>query len=346
MADSGDRLTGLVTGRTLPRLRVRSPLARFILRRIALGVVVLWVASVLIFVGTSVLPGNAARAILGRYATTARVKALEVELHLNQPLPEQYWRWISHFIRGDLGRSAISVVTNDSQSTIASTIAQPLLNTAILAGITAAILIPLSMMLGAWSAFRAGKPDDHIVAAVSIGGISLPEFVTASLLISTFAVGLHWLPPVALIAPGQTPLDAPNELVLPVLTLLVATLALAIRMIRANMIEVLGSEYVLAARLGGVSSRRMVWSYGLRNALAPSVVVYSLCLQYLVGGIVITETVFDYPGIGKLLVSAVTVRDINTVQSVALILAAIYVALNICADVLVIALVPRLRTSS
>jgi peptide/nickel transport system permease protein len=110
------------------------------------------------------------------------------------------------------------------------------------------------------------------------------------------------------------------------------------------MIEVLGSDFVLAARLGGVSSRRTMWSYALRNALAPSIVVFALCLQYLVGGIVITETVFDYPGIGKLLVSAVNVRDINTVQSVALILAALYVTLNVCADVLVVLLVPRLRT--
>ena len=329
-----------------PSSRVaRHPVLRFLVRRVALGLVVLWVVSVLIFVGTSVLPGNAARAFLGHSATPSAVAALESKLNLNHSLFYQYWHWLSGFVQGDLGLSAAGTVGNNAQETIAAEISGPLVNSLVLAGVAVLLLIPFSIGLGVLLATRAGRPVDHAISTVSLAGISLPEFVTASLLIFVFSSTLGWLPAVSLIGPGETPLSSPEILVLPVATLLTATLALAVRMVRAGMIDVLRADYVTAARLGGVSERRVLWRYALRNALAPSVQVLALCIQYLVGGIVITETVFGYPGLGSLFVNAVDLRDTPTVQSIALLLAAVYISLNIIADLIVIYLVPRLRTA-
>jgi peptide/nickel transport system permease protein len=323
----------------------KHPALRYVVRRVGWGLLVLWLASLLIFWGTAILPGNAARTMLGRDATPAKLQALEAELRLDESLPQQYWRWVSHAARGDLGRSATSVIANDTQSSIASTIGQRLNNSAVLAAVTALFLVPLALLLGALCASRPGGPFDVIIGALTVGAIALPEFVVASLLIAVFAVALGWFPPVSLISPGQLALESPDMLVLPVATLLTATLALAVRMVRAGMIEVNRSEYVVSAQLGGVSRWRIRWSYAMRNALAPSVQVFALCLTYLVGGIVLTETVFNYPGIGALLVNAVNLRDLTMVQSVALILAAICVVTNIVADLIVIFLVPKLRTA-
>jgi peptide/nickel transport system permease protein len=269
---------------------------------------------------------------------------LRKKLDLDHPLVDRYSRWLSGFSHGDLGLSAAGTVGNNAQETITAEISGPLANSAELAGVTIVLLIPLSLALGVLLATRAGKPVDHLISTLSLGGISLPEFVTATLLIVLFAGTLGWLPAVSLIDPGKGPLDSPQILVLPVATLLIATLAQAVRMVRAGMIEALRSDYVRAARLGGVPEGRVLWGYALRNALAPSVQVLALCIQYLVGGIVITETVFGYPGLGSLLVNAVNLRDTPTVQSIALLLAAVYIGLNILADLLVVYLVPKLRT--
>jgi peptide/nickel transport system permease protein len=298
-----------------------------------------------VFVATSVLPGNAARAILGKNTQPSVVAALERELHLNQSLWSQYWYWIGNFVHGNLGRSAESIIGSNSHETVASLIRGPLAHSAILAGITILILIPLSLMLGVLLATNAGKWVDHSISISTLGAISLPEFVTGSILIWIFATKLGLLPPVSLLGPGQSPLSNPKILVLPVLTLLAATLAQCVRMVRASMIEVLRSDYVMAARLAGVSERRVLFRYALRNALAPSVQVIALNAQWLVGGIVVTETVFGYPGLGQLIVNSINLRDIPTVQSVAMLLATFYIGLNIASDLIIIYLVPKLRTA-
>ena len=248
-------------------------------------------------------------------------------------------------MQGDLGRSAAGVIGSNSKETVASLIRGPLINSLVLAGVTIAVLIPLSLLLGTFLATRVGRPVDHGVSAATIGAISLPEFVTAAILIALFASFLGWLPPTSLIGTGDGPLTNPTILVLPVATLLAATTAQVVRMTRASMIEALRSEYVMAARLGGVSERRVLWRYALRNALVPTIQVITLNIQWLVGGIVVTETVFGYPGLGQALVNAVNLRDIPTVQSVALLLAAFYIAMNIAADLMVVYLVPKLRTA-
>jgi peptide/nickel transport system permease protein len=322
----------------------RHPVVRFVIVRVAWGLFTLFVVSVLIFVGTAVLPGDAARAFLGRSASPGAVAALRGQLGLHGSIVEQYWHWASHFVQGDLGHSAASVAFSNSSETVGSLIRGPLGNSLVLAGITIAILIPVAVLVGTLLATRVGGAVDHGVSYATLGAISLPEFVTGAILIAVLATALGWLPPVSLIGPGDGPLTHPNILVLPVLTLLCATLAQIVRMARASMIEALRSEYVIAARLGGVSERRVLRSYALRNALAPTVQVIALNMQWLVGGIVVTETVFGYPGLGQTLVNAVNVRDIPTVQSIALLLAAFYISVNILADLIVLYLVPKLRT--
>jgi peptide/nickel transport system permease protein len=209
--------------------------------------------------------------------------------------------------------------------------------------VTAVFMIPLSLGLGALSAVFAGRPIDQLISIGSLAAIALPEFVIGSLLIGVFFVWLDVLPPVAIIPPGDDPLSQPTKLVLPVATLLLASLAASIRMLRAGMIETLQTDYVQTARLNGVAERWVLWRYAMRNALAPSIQVLAQNLQWLIGGIIITENVFAYPGIGTTLVTAVGNRDLTLVQSVAMLIAIVYVVLNLVADLLVVMLVPRVR---
>jgi peptide/nickel transport system permease protein len=328
------------------RLAARHPVLWFTVRRVAAGVVTLFIVSILIFIGTSLLPGNAARAILGQRATPQSVAALEQQLGLNKPATEQYWTWLSGFVQGDLGKSASSIVNGDAaNASVASQIAQPLRNSAALALITMLVLAPVGLALGVWLATRAGGRVDQGVSAGLLGVVSLPEFVIGSILAIVLSGWLGLLPAVSFTVGGGSPVTQPKLLVLPVLTLLAASLAYTVRFVRTSVIESLKTDYVAAARLGGVSDRRILWRYAVRNSLPPTVQVLAQTAQWLVGGIVVTEALFAYPGIGKQLVDAVSSRDAPTVQSIALILAAFYITLNIVADLLVVYLVPKLRTN-
>jgi peptide/nickel transport system permease protein len=324
----------------------RHPAIAFVLRRVGAAIITLIIVSMLIFAGTNLLPGNAARAILGQHATPASVAIVERELGLNHSITERYWSWFTGVLHGNLGQSAVGAVLNGSEhASVAGLISGPLGDSAILAAIAFLILVPLALLIGVFSATRVGRWSDTAISMFSLGLVSLPEFVTGSLLVLLFAVGLGWLPAVSLVAPGQSVLSHPEILILPVATLVSASLAWTTRFIRSSVAESLRSDYVTAAILGGVGDRRVLWRYAVRNALAPTVQVVAQTAQWLVGGIVITETVFAYPGIGQALVNAVNERDIPVVQSIALILAAFYIALNIVADLVVVLLVPKLRTS-
>ena len=295
-----------------------------------------------IFVALNILPGNPASVILGRNATPAAERVLTQRMQLDRPATTRYFDWLGGFVHGDLGVSAVSLAQGQRAS-VWHQISGPLKNSAILAAIAALFMIPLSIGLGVIGPIFPGKPVDHVISISSLAAIALPEFVTGSLLIGIFFVWLDWLPPVALVPPGGSPLDNPSELVLPVLTLLFASLAAGVRMVRAGMTEVLQTEYVQTARLNGVGERRVLWRYALRNALAPSVQVLAQNLQWLIGGIIITENVFAYPGIGTQLVNAVQTRDVTVVQSVAMLIAVVYVVINLVADLIVMLLVPKLR---
>jgi peptide/nickel transport system permease protein len=319
-----------------------SPIVTFLGRRIAAGLAALLAASVLIFAGAEVLPGNAASAVLGRDATPQAIHLLSRQMGLDRSAVTRYFDWLGGFVHGDLGVSSVSLAQGQ-RSSVGSLIAGPVKNSAILAGLAALFMIPLSLGLGAYAAIRAGRPADHVISLGSLVSIAAPEFVTGALLVALFFVGLHLLPPVAIVPPGADPLSTPKELILPVLTLLFASLAAGIRMVRAGMYEALQAEYVQSARLNGLPERRVLTRYALRNALAPSVQVLAQNLQYLVGGVIIVETVFAYPGLGSQLVGAVQNRDLTMVQSIAMLIAVVYVVINLVADLIVMLLIPKLR---
>jgi peptide/nickel transport system permease protein len=320
------------------------PLARFILRRTAAGLGTLLVVSMLIFAVTNVLPGNVADAVLGRNATPAAVHELEVQTGLNRPAVARYLSWLAGMVHGDFGRSDVAVAEGNPDTSISYSIGTPLANSFILAAATALLLVPLTLVLGMLAGIRAGRTVDHVVSIPALVASGLPEFVTGTFLTVIFFKWLGLLPAVSNVTPGHSPLATPKLLILPVLTLLAVALGSGIRQVRSGMIEVMDQEYFRVATLNGLRGRLLLYRYGLRNGLGPAVQSLGQNLQYLLGGIVIVESVFAYPGIGSYLIQAVSTRDVNEVQAAALILASVYIAINIVSDVIVVMLEPKLRT--
>jgi len=315
----------------------------FLARRLATGAVALLLASILVFGAVQVLPGDVAQVVLGRTATPDRLSAVRADLNLNDPVPVRYVHWLEGVATGDLGNSSAALAQGQTLP-VWDAIRTPLRNSLVLAVLTLLIFVPLCIVLGTVAALRAGRRSDHAISITSLALSSLPEFLVGTLLIVVFFTQLDLLPPVSTIGPGQTPFSNPKELVLPVLTLLAVSVAFGTRLLRASIIDVLREDYVAMARLNGLRERRVIWRYALRNALAPSVQILAQMIQYLIGGIIITESVFNYPGVGSALVQAVLVRDPQVVSVVAMILAAIYIVVNVLADLAIVLLVPRLRT--
>lgn len=332
--------TGPVALNTLQRFRAHHPLVAFTIQRVLAGIVVLFAASIVIFAATQVLPGNAAVQILGRNATPQAVAQLSKELGLDRSALHQYLSWLGHLLHGNLGRSLAA------QEPVSQFISDRVRNTFELAAVAVLVMVPLGIGLGVLAGIRRDRATDHAISGVTLGAISLPEFVSGALLALVFAAWLGLLPPVSLVSPGSSPLAHPKILVLPVLTLLLAGTAYIVRQMRAGVITVMSSEYIEAARLNGISQRRIIFKHALRNALAPTVQVLALTVQWLVGGVVVTETIFSYPGLGQGLVQAVQLHDLPVVQAVALLLAALYIAINIVADLIVVLLIPKLRTAA
>jgi peptide/nickel transport system permease protein len=324
---------------------VGHPLVGFVVRRVVAGVFTLLLVSMLVFGAVQVLPGNAAAAILGKNATPHQIAVVSREMGLSRPITARYLSWLVGLLHGALGNST-SGYAQGTKITVWSMIGGPLGNTLVLATAVVVCLIPLSMLLAVFAGLRQGTKGDHGVMVVTVALISMPEFVLGSLLTLLFATALGVFPAVSLVPYGGSVLGNPQILVLPVLTLLGVTLGACVRMVRAGMIETLRSDYVKMARLNGLSERRVALRYALRNALAPSVQVFAQNIQYLLGGIIVTENLFNYPGIGTALVNAVSVRDVNVVQSTVVVIAASYIAINILADFIVVCLVPKLRTSA
>lgn len=316
---------------------------RLAVRRVLAGLLTLLVVSALVFVGTELLPGDAASAVLGRTAQPEQLAETRELMGLDRPAHKRYFDWLGGVVTGDLGYSAAGYAAG-AEEAIWEDIREPLRNTIVLTAIVVALMIPLALLLGVAAATGVGRTRDHAISLSSLAVVSLPEFIIGSLLIVVFFSWLDVLPPVSLVPPGSSPLDRPEILVLPTLTLLGATLAGSTRMVRAGMLESLRSDYVQMARLNGIGERRVVLRYGLRNALAPAVQVFAQNVQYLIGGIIVVEYLFNYPGIGKELVDAVAIRDVRAVQSIAIVIAAAYIAVNIVADLIVVALVPKLRS--
>jgi peptide/nickel transport system permease protein len=289
------------------------------------------VASALIFTATQLLPGDLATATLGRDATPAAVAQLREALGLDRPAALRYVDWLGGIAHFDLGKSAVNNVR------VSDTIAQPLRNSALLVAVTLGLLIPLSLLLGTAAALRRGSFFDLGSQLITVMLVALPEFVVGIVLVLAFAIAWPVLPAVTFQVTAE-------GLVLPVATLLMLSLAYTARMVRAGVIDVLSSEYVAMARLKGMPERSVIRHHVLPNAIGPSLHAFALTAAWLAGGVVIVEYLFAYPGIGRLLIDAVTSRDVPMVEAVSLILAAVYVIGNLLADVATILLTPRLRT--
>ena len=313
-------------------------IAGFIVRRLLLGLLVLFLVSVLVFVATQAL-GDPARAILGRDATPDRLAALQKELNLNDSLFGQYFSWLGGLLQGSLGNSLAS------QQPVSELLGPRLLNSGVLVLCAAVVSIPLSIALGSWAALRREKAFDNVTSNLMLVLAALPEFVVAVGLVILFSTTVfHWLPAISPVPPGTHPWQYPDELIMPVATLVIAVAPYVSRIMRASMIEVLESDYVEMARLKGLPERTVLIRHALPNAIGPVFQVIAISLAYLAGGVVVIEYVFNYPGIGSALQDAVVNHDLPVVQALAMLIAGVYVVLNLMADVATILVTPRLRT--
>ncbi len=314
------------------------PILGLVSRRLALGVLTLFLVSIVIFAATEVLPGNAAYAILGQHASPDRVAILEKQLKLDRPMVVQYWGWVSGVSRGDFGKSLAN------GDTVAHLVGPRILNSAALVLLAGVIGTVIGVALGMLAAARRDGWFDNIMSVIALGVTALPEFVVAIGLIMLFAsLALHILPGASFIPPGVPPWASPSLLVLPVATLVIVIVPYIFRMMRGAMIEALESDYVEMAKLKGASRWRVMLVHALPNSIAPTIQVIGLNLLYLAGGIVVVEYVFAYPGMGAGLVDAVSARDIPTIQFITLVLAAFYVFMNILTDVVALLASPRRR---
>lgn len=309
-------------------------------RRIVLALVTLLFISIIIFLGVEALPGDAATAYLGQSATPESLEALREEFGLNAPAHQRYLDWLGGILKGDLGNSMAR-----RGKPVSEIIGNQFRNTVVLAAAAAIVGIPLAIVLGVFTGITRDKWPDILVSFVAILGMTLPGFVTATVLIYVFSLRLEWFPAIAMV-----PTDAPvseilPNIVLPIITLTFIMVAHILRLVRTNMIDVMVSNYVQMARLKGVPVMKIIFQHALPNAMLPSINVIALTMAWLLGGVAIIETVFNYPGIGKLLINAIGDRDLALVQGIAIILAGIYIGLNFIADLLSLVLNPRLRTT-
>ena len=318
-------------------------LLRAILRRTVVGIATLFVVSALIFVGTSVLPGDVAQIILGQMATPEGLAALRAKLGLDQPAHVRYFLWLGDLLTGDLGISKAGSGFGTIGTAISTMINARLWNTFRLTGMVAMIAIPLSLTLGLSAAMYPGTRLDLVVTFSTLSLISLPEFFVATFLVLILAVHLGWLPAIAYMSGNETGWQLIRALAMPTLTLVIVVSAQIIRMTRATVLNVMSSPYIEMAILKGVPRKRIVLRHALFNAIGPIVNVIALNLAWLVSGVVIVETIFAYPGLAKLMIDGVQTRDLPLVQACAMIFSTTYVILIFIADMASILSNPRLR---
>lgn len=309
----------------------------FVARRLLFSLLVLLIISVVVFVVVQILPGDVASMILGIDATPEDVAVLRETLGLNRPAYERYFEWIWGVVRGDWGTSL------RLNQPVGPLILSRMANSAVLALATLVIAVPVAIGLGVYAGIHQGKVVDRVVAIVTLIGTSLPEFVWGSVLIIVFSYKLEWLPPSSLTDPGDPALAHVKLLVMPVLTLTLVMLAYTSRMTRTSMIDVLERNFIRTARLKGIGERRVILRHALPNALLPTITIVAMNIGWLMGSLVVVETVFSYPGLGRMMVFAVTNRDVTILQMTVLITASVYCLSNLAADVLYAFLNPRVR---
>jgi peptide/nickel transport system permease protein len=319
------------------RLKQRFPLLSLIIERCVLSIILLFAVSVLIFGGLEALPGDFATTYLGQSATPQAVANIREELGLNRPIVTRYVGWLGNAVRGDFGTSWAS------KNSVGEQIGKRLGNSLFLAGFAALISVPLAVCLGMLAVHFRNRMPDKIINVISLAAISLPEFFIGYLLIMFFSVkfGVATFP--ATVFDGMGFIDRLKAIALPTATLVLVVLAHMMRMTRAAILSVMSSAYMETAELKGLSAFRAIVKHAAPNALAPIINVVALNLAYLIVGVVVVEVVFVYPGMGQYMVDAVTVRDMPVVQACGLIFAAVYIFLNMTADILAIVANPRLR---
>jgi peptide/nickel transport system permease protein len=310
-------------------------------RRVLQVVLVLFLVSILVFLATQTLPGDAAQAILGKTATPERLTVLRAELHLNGSPLSQYLRWISGVVRLQFGKSLSNGLP------VTQYLGPMIVNSLVLMVGASLIGVPVAVFTGAVLALRSEGLADHFFSAVTIGLAALPEFVIGTILVIFLSTGLfHVFPATATEVTNGPVWDDPAQLVLPILTLALAIIPYIVRITRGTMIEILNSEYVQYAKLGGLSMRRVILYHAIPNALGAIAQVTALQLAYLAGGVVVVEDVFGYPGLGAALVNAVSNRDLPVIQAACLFIAVFYVGVNLVADIITLAMNPRVRRST
>ena len=313
------------------------PILKLITQRLALGILLLFAASILIFVGTSILPGDVAQSILGQSATPQALANLREELGMNQPAITRYFSWLGAFLQGDLG----TALTNGRD--IAESLGGRLKNTLFLAFWAAVISVPLAIFLGLLAVRYKDRWPDKLISGVTLTTISIPEFMIGYVLIYWISIKLGWFSSVAIINDGMTLGEKLNAIAIPVMVLTLVVLAHMMRMTRAAILNVMQSAYIETAELKGMRMLTIIRKHAFPNAIAPIVNVVMLNLAYLVVGVVVVEVVFAYPGMGQYLVDHVSKRDVPVVQACGLIFAAVYIGLNLIADIVSILTNPRLR---
>ncbi len=311
---------------------------KFVGRRILLGLVTLWVVSVVVFAATQLLPSDPARAILGRDATEASIKALQEKLGLDRPPVEQYTSWLAGLLTGDPGESF------NARVPIGEYIGDRVYNSMFLLVLASVFSIPLSLIIGAYTARKRDRAFDNITSNIMLALASLPEFVVGLFLVLLFATR-YWkiLPAVTAIGAGG-PWEHLDQMILPTATLVLGAVPYIARTARASIIEVNESDYVEMARLKGAPEKTVLWRHAVPNALGPVFQVIALNIAYFAGGVIVVEFLFNYPGIGGALAASVRVRDTPVIQFLAMVLAGVYVLTNMLADLATVFVTPRLRT--
>jgi peptide/nickel transport system permease protein len=309
----------------------------YLLRRIGFILLTLFLASIIIFAATQLLPGDVAQVMLGKFATEQALANLREELGLNRPAYVQYFEWLGRFVIGDWGNSMVS------RQPVRPLIAARIRNSAMLAVVALVFYVPLGILFGVIAALKREKPLDQIISGFSMAFVGLPEFVTGLLLISAFAFGLAILPANSSIAPGTSFWQAFPSLILPAITVSLTGLGYITRMTRASTIDVLNTDYVRAADLKGLPPLQVLTGHVLRNSLLPTVTVVAMGIGYLIGGLIIAEAVFGYPGLGRLIVYGIQRRDVILIQACSMVVVLAYSISNLIADILYSILNPRIR---
>jgi peptide/nickel transport system permease protein len=312
-------------------------MAMFLVRRLGLMLLTLWILSVIVFFAGQVLPGDPGRAILGNFASASAVKALDDQLGVGQPLLNRYLDWIGGLLHGDMGLSY------SYRTPVATLVGGALLNSLKLAALAFVLVVPLGITGGVIAALKAGKPLDRVISVAGLSAATVPEFVSGIVVIVIFSTGLRWLPSGASAGPGAGDLAQFQHLILPAIPLVLVLFGYIARMARAGTIDALAADYTRTAALKGLPATTVLTRHVLRNSLLPTITVIATQTGYLIGGLVVTETLFNYHGLGNLIFRAATAKDFPMLEAGVLTIGVVYALATLVADLLLTYLSPRLR---